>query len=64
MSYGVHGMEDNRRGTSQLPLTPRSEEEINQLLAPIAAEYADDERAAAEQESHGVAAPGPPQGAD
>jgi hypothetical protein len=59
---GFHGVEDNRRETAQLPLTPRSEEEINQLLAPVAAEYADEERAAAEQESHGIAVPGLPQG--
>jgi hypothetical protein len=34
----------------------RSKAEIDQLLAPTAAEYADGERAAAEQESYGVTA--------
>jgi hypothetical protein len=57
--------------TSWVVVTLRPEAEIDQLLAPTAAEYTDEERAAAEQESHGtiatssgVAAMEPPQGAD
>ncbi|MGH4001027.1 MAG: hypothetical protein ACRDTJ_26600 [Pseudonocardiaceae bacterium] len=37
-------------------MTIRSEAEINRLLAPTAAEYADEERAAAEEESHATTA--------
>jgi hypothetical protein len=33
-------------------MTIRSEAEINRLLAPTVAEYADEERAAAEEEPH------------
>ncbi len=37
-------------------MTIKSEAEINQLLAATAAEYADEERAAAEEESHAATA--------
>lgn len=37
-------------------MTIRSEAEINRLLAPTVAEYADEERAAAEEESHAATA--------
>jgi predicted transcriptional regulator len=37
-------------------MTTRSEAEIDRLLAPTAAEYVDEERAVAEEESHGTTA--------
>lgn len=42
--------------TRRQAITIRSEADINRLLASAAAEYADEERAAAEEESHAATA--------